>query len=94
MRKIREMPYVRFHSNTFDLEIERFESGEDVLLFLHDILDGVAVVDKYGETLQLRSTKDKIDFLNSLRENKLFYGMLISKFSKREMNIFELLFTL
>jgi hypothetical protein len=51
---IKESPYVDYGTdNIFDLELENYNSSEDIIIFISDILSGKEFTDKYGNTILL-----------------------------------------
>jgi len=77
MRKIKETPWIRYdNQHLFDLETEKFSSPEQFLDYLNDILRGEVEVDKYGNTIKLRSREDKINFVQALQHDQHFQAFL------------------
>jgi hypothetical protein len=73
---LNEMPYVLVDTNDkrFDLEIEKFINTKDLEGFVEKIknlLKGHQDEDKYKNIAQLSSSKDKQNFIENLKRDKI-----------------------
>ena len=85
IKKIYEMPYISYKADkTFDLELEKFSNTKDLLFYIKEILSGKELKDKYGNDIKLVTDKEKDDFINHLKSNKIFINVVDSKLSAEE----------
>ena len=88
MRRISEMPWIRYdRNNIFDLETERFRDVDHFLQYLGDILSGEVETDKYGNTIKLNSREEKLEFIQALKDDKLFCDFVDHRFSWNEKQL-------
>lgn len=89
--KLQEMPHINTNKITFDLEVEKFNSIEDFLNYLDDIFDGELEIDKYGNKIQLKNRRDKIEFIQGLKDNVMFQNFVNFKLSSSEKKLLDLI---
>ena len=92
-QKLLEMPHVDYGKDhdLFDLEVETFKDMESFLQYLDDILDGKVKKDKYGDVINLKSRKDKLEFIQSLKENPVFQALVKHKLSSNERRLLNII---
>jgi len=67
---LNEVPYIEYISN-FDIEIEKRNDVREFLIFLNNMFNGQEQTDKYNNTIQLQTPKEKMFFLTNLKEDPL-----------------------
>lgn len=83
-RILKEYPYIEISDNNyFDLELEKYKDNiNDFLFHFKEIFSGKKVKDKYGDTAELKTKKEKINFLNKIMDDEIIL-LYISIFKKR-----------
>ena len=71
------MPYIEISNQIFDLEMEKYKGKpEKFVQKLQSILQGDAYTDKYGNTIQLTTPKEKELFRKKIKLNLMIKGFL------------------
>jgi hypothetical protein len=72
-----EMPYIEVGKQIIDLEVEKYKNTpETFILILQKILQGKTHIDKYNNTMQLTSLKDKEEFIKKIKLNHIIRGII------------------
>ena len=86
------MPHIEYGNDEyFDLEIEKFKNTSSFLKYLKTIIDGKPVEDKYGQVINLRTTKEKLNFIRELNNNSMFQKFVSNKLSNNEREFLNLI---
>ena len=89
--KLIEMPYIDYSNKVFDLELEKLKSVEAIIDYIIDILKGKKFKDKYNNVIEIKSLRDKQEFLNELKHNYIFNNIVKSKFSNNEKKLLSVI---
>lgn len=87
------MPHIDYGDDheLFDLEIETFKDMSNFIQYLDDIIDGKPKKDKYGNVIRLKSRRERIEFIQSLKNNPMFSAFVKHKLSDNERKLINMI---
>lgn len=75
----------------FDLETERFANADDFITWMAELFSGKLIADKYGASVELKTTEEKKEFAKALDSSMIFSTFVGYTFNDSQKQLLDII---
>ena len=88
-RYYKEMPWILFDGEDFDLELEKFKTADDIIDFIGGLFQGKTKADKFSHKIYLSNWEEKTKFFNNMIQDSGFKMFIRNRLNKNEQELLD-----